>query len=98
MLDRQINERLGQGLEVEAVVDGRLQRRSLLRTDALTLVGTVFPDLVFEVGAGLGAGGAGTILGLEAAQFHGVQGGHLLEECRAFGEKRIVHEAIMPSC
>jgi hypothetical protein len=97
VLNRQINESLGQGLEVEAVVDGCLQSRSMLWGDALTLVGAVFPDLVFEVGAGLGAGGAGTILGLEAAQFHRVQAAHLLEEGRAFCEKGVVHGAIMSS-
>lgn len=97
VLDGQSDESLGQGLEVETVGDGGLQRRGILRTDALALVGAVLPDLVFEVGAAGGAGGAGPIFGLEAAQFHGIQGGHLVEQSRAFGEQGVVHGASMSS-
>lgn len=91
VFDAQSDEGLGQGLEAEAVVDGLLQRRGILRGDALALVGAILPDLMFEVGPGLGAGGARAVLGLETAEFHGIQGGHLLEECGAFGEENVIH-------
>lgn len=92
MLDGQIDEGLGQRLKLEAIVDGRLQGGRILRGDTLTLVGTVLPNLVLEVRSSLGTGGAGTILSFEAAQFHGIENGHLLEESRAFGEKGVMHE------
>lgn len=97
MLDSQIDEGLGQRLKLEAIVDGRLQSGRILRGDTLTLVGTVFPNLMLEVRASLGTGGAGTILSFEAAQFHGIKNGHLMEESRAFGEEGVMHEAIMSS-
>ena len=72
VFDAQLNEGLGQGLEAEAVVDGLLQSRGILRGDALTLVGAILPDLMFEVRPGLGARGARAVPGFEAAQFHGI--------------------------
>jgi hypothetical protein len=55
VLDGDVDEGLGEGLKLETVVDGGFECGGILGWDALTLVGAVFPDLVFKVGPGLGA-------------------------------------------
>ena len=97
VFDRQLDEGLGQGFELESVVDGGLQGGGILGADSLTDIGSILPDLVLEVGAGFGARRAGAVLSLEAAQFHGIESGHLLENSRTFGEERIIHGASMSS-
>jgi hypothetical protein len=94
LLDRHGDEVGGKLLELLPIVDGLLEFRRVLGRNPLTEIGPLAPDLVFEIGAGLLSRGTGAVLGFEAAQFHGIDGGHFLEDGGAFGgkiERRIWH-------
>lgn len=53
MLDGQLDEGLSEGLKLEPVIDGCLKRGGILRANTLAEIGTVYPDLVFEIRTGL---------------------------------------------
>jgi hypothetical protein len=88
---RHFDELRRQGFVLLAVGDRGGERGGILRGDPLTGVGTLTPDLMLEVGAGLAPGGLLTVFGLEAALFHGFQGGHLLEDCRTLRREDWIH-------
>ena len=85
LLDGHGDKVSGELFKLLPILDGLLEFGGFVGRNPLTEVGAVVPDLMFEVGTHLLAGGRGTILGLNAAQFHGIERGHLLEDSRAFG-------------
>ena len=87
----QFDELIGECLELLAIGDGGFQPRGLFSWDTAAGIGTVLPNLVFEVGAHRLARGILTILSLEAAQFHGVEVGHLAEELGSACDNFVVH-------
>lgn len=84
LLDGDGDKVSGELFKLLPILDGLLEFGSIVGRNPLTEVGAVVPDLVFEVRARLLAGGRGAILGLNAAEFHGIDRGHLLEDSRAF--------------
>jgi hypothetical protein len=85
LLDGHRNKVGGKLFKLLPILDGLLEFGRIVGRNPLTEVGAVVPDLVFEIGARLLAGRSGAILGLNAAEFHGIDRGHLLEDSRAFG-------------
>ncbi|GDY20383.1 hypothetical protein LBMAG56_17280 [Verrucomicrobiota bacterium] len=75
-----------QRLELLPVGDGFGERRGIGGGDPPGDIGPLAPDLVLEVRAGLAAVRLRPVLGLEAALLHGLQGGHLCQNCGSLGE------------
>lgn len=88
---------IGQVLKEASVGNRGFQSGGLCGGNAPGVVGAVFPGLMLVVRAGLLAAGVGPVLGLETAQFHGGDGGHLLEELSALREEIGRHESNMAS-
>lgn len=80
MGDGHLDELVGQRLEFLAVGDGGGQGGGVLGRDPLSDVIFFAPDLMFEIGAGLGPGRMLTIFGFETALFHGLQRSHLFKQ------------------
>ena len=85
LLDGNGDKVSGELFKLLAILYRLLEFGGICGANALTEVGTVIPELVLEVRADFFTGGGGTILGLDTAQFHRSDGGHLLEDSRAFG-------------
>ena len=85
LFDRDRNEVRRKPLELLTILDGFLKFRRVVGRNSLTEVDPAAPDLVLEVRTALLPGGVGAQLRFEAAHFHGINGGHLLQDNGAFG-------------